>query len=385
MSKFPVTSNDDQGIIGALNYLLSGPSGLGQNFEGFSNYNLGQITGNSRTPYTQLSFAYFGYGLTGENTIVVNNNKGLIVGMTVRGVGIASYPANPSTTTITSIGPLTTDGSIITLSANNTGDVNSLVIFTQITKPYTFTQQLSIATAEMLDSRTYKYTFTTPYTTSDPQRVVPFTLGQPILVYGVADSSYNQTFSPIGVVECTTTYVIARSAKENTVVANSTGGYAFFSITTNTSSTYSAKFNFIHTDCNGLATVNNGTDRVFIAAQLNNNIGVTSVTSGTLSVATFINRYIVTTSTDPLNPGLVYTFDETLTGDLTNYPVSAGFTTIPAVGAEIEKIFVTIIDTPPIGYYWYVVDLAYNGDTPTMQVVVNDLGLRSLSTQVVKE
>lgn len=379
MSKFPVTSSDDSGIIGALNYLLSGPSGLGQNFEGFSNYNQGQITGNERTPFTQLSYAYTSYGLYLESTIVVNNNEGLIVGMTVTGTGIGIGA------TIVSIGELTTDGSIITLSVSNTGDVNNLAIFRQVTKPYVYTSPLSLSTAEMLDSRTYKYTFTVPYTTIDPNRVVPFTLGQAIVVAGVADVSYNKTFSPIGVVECTTTYVIARTLTDNAIVANSSGGTVTFSITTNTSSDYPAKFNFIHTDCNGLATVNNGTDRVFIAAQINNNYGVTSDTSGTINVAVFINRYIVTNSTDINSPGYIYTYDETLTGRIITHSIPSGYTTIPSIGEYEESIFVTIIDTPPIGYYWYVVDLAYNGSTSTMQIVVNDIGLRSLSTQVVKE
>ena len=36
--QFPVQIDDSQGINDALNYLLSGPAGLGQNFEGFSAY-----------------------------------------------------------------------------------------------------------------------------------------------------------------------------------------------------------------------------------------------------------------------------------------------------------------------------------------------------------
>lgn len=369
----------EQQLNDSVNYLLSGPGGLGQNFQGFSDYNQGQITGNERIPFTQLSFAYTSYGLTGEYTIVVNDNQGLIVNMLVTGVGIGSGA------TIVSIGELTTDGSIITLSVANTSDVNSLAIFRQATKPYVYTDPISISTAEMLDARTYKYTFTTPYTTVDPQRVVPFTLGQAIVVSGVTDTSYNQTFSPIGVVACTTTYVIARTLTDNTIVANSTGGSVTFSITTNSASPYPNKFNFIHTDCNGLATVNSATDRVFITAQLNNNYGVSSLTSGVLNVAVFINRYLVTNSTDPNSPGAIYTYDETITGKIINHSISSGYTTIPSIGTYEESIFATVIDIPPIGLYWYVVDLAYNGSTPTMQIVVNDLSLRSLSTQVVKQ
>lgn len=38
MAKFPVEYTDSEGVVDAVNYLLSGPSGLGQNFQGFSAY-----------------------------------------------------------------------------------------------------------------------------------------------------------------------------------------------------------------------------------------------------------------------------------------------------------------------------------------------------------
>ena len=385
MSKFPVTSYDDVGVVSALNYLLSGPSGLGQNFQGFSNYNLGHTNGNERSPFTQLNYTYPAYGVNGEDTIVVPDNDGLLVGMRVRGPGIASFPANPSTTTIVSIGELTVDGCIITLSANNTSDIDTLLVFTETTYPYTYTTPLSISTAEMLDSRTYKYTFTTPYTTLDIDRVVPFTLGQAIVVSGVTDGSYNLIFSPIGVVECTTTYVIARTLLENTIVANSSGGTVTFSITTNGASVNPYKFNYIHTDCNGLATVNNGTDRVFISAQLNNRVEVYTDGADTLSILVVVNRYKVTDSTDVNSPGYIFTFDKTLTGRGLTYPITAGVQSIPSSSTYEETIIATVIDTPPIGYYWYVVDVAYNGSLSATQVLKNDLGLRSLSSQVVKQ
>ena len=56
MSKFPVETSDSEGIIDGLNYLLSGPTGLGQNFAGFSTYQVGYLTGNYRTPFTQPTY-----------------------------------------------------------------------------------------------------------------------------------------------------------------------------------------------------------------------------------------------------------------------------------------------------------------------------------------
>ena len=55
MAQYPVT--DQQGIIDGLNYTLSGPVGLGQNFSGFNSYDPAFVTGNVRTPYTQSATA----------------------------------------------------------------------------------------------------------------------------------------------------------------------------------------------------------------------------------------------------------------------------------------------------------------------------------------
>ena len=63
MAKFPVEVGDTEGIVDAINYTLSGPAGLGQNFQGTSSnvvqgtndappYNdLAWMTGNFRTPF----------------------------------------------------------------------------------------------------------------------------------------------------------------------------------------------------------------------------------------------------------------------------------------------------------------------------------------------
>jgi hypothetical protein len=50
MSQFPIVS--EEGLYEAVNYLASGPSGLGQNFDGFSSYTPAYLTGNTRQPWT---------------------------------------------------------------------------------------------------------------------------------------------------------------------------------------------------------------------------------------------------------------------------------------------------------------------------------------------
>ena len=55
--QFPVQSGSDTSTTEALNYLLSGPGGLGQNFQGFSDYNPAYLTGTVRVPYTVATTA----------------------------------------------------------------------------------------------------------------------------------------------------------------------------------------------------------------------------------------------------------------------------------------------------------------------------------------
>lgn len=52
MSKFPIELSDDEGQVDAINYLLSGPSGLGQNFQGVAAYKPTYLTGFFRKPFT---------------------------------------------------------------------------------------------------------------------------------------------------------------------------------------------------------------------------------------------------------------------------------------------------------------------------------------------
>lgn len=52
ISKYPLELSDEEGITDAVNYLLSGPAGLGQNFDGFSDYNPLYIRPTFARPFT---------------------------------------------------------------------------------------------------------------------------------------------------------------------------------------------------------------------------------------------------------------------------------------------------------------------------------------------
>jgi len=51
MAQYPIESGDSAAIAEGLNYLLSGPAGLGQNFQGFSAYLPAYIRPSSRQPW----------------------------------------------------------------------------------------------------------------------------------------------------------------------------------------------------------------------------------------------------------------------------------------------------------------------------------------------
>jgi hypothetical protein len=56
MAKYPVENGDADGIADGVNYVLSGPSGLGQYNVGFNTSADGYVTGNFRLPYSSPSF-----------------------------------------------------------------------------------------------------------------------------------------------------------------------------------------------------------------------------------------------------------------------------------------------------------------------------------------
>jgi hypothetical protein len=307
MATYPSLS--DQQIEEGVNYLLSGPSNLGQNFNGFSDYINAYLSGNSRAPFT--------------------------------------YP--------------------------------NLI--------NTYVAPITLGTSELLDSVTFKFTF------SSTQATVPFSLGQPVTVVGTTDDTlYGRTYSPIGVVECTIDYVICRTI-ESYSGSSATGGTISFSITTiPTDPDLDPVYNFIPTDCNGLVTVYGASDKVFVSGQLLNIIntyGTTPAEGSDLLYTVAVNRYKVFLTDLANNSGYNYVFDKTISRKQYTTPgvPNGGYTLDP-----VDTIFTSIIDRPTIGYYWYALEVAYNvipnpgtmiiGD---LQVTDSTLELRSLSIQVVKQ
>lgn len=361
MAKFPVELKDDEGQRDAINYLLSGPAGLGQNFAGFSSSTPAYLTANYRVPFTQPVTIYkLCSGLSGFSILNVHPNaSGLIAGMTVIGDDI------PAGTTIVSIGAPSSGYTPVTLSAACTGDFsNANVGFTPTAVRNLYVPAFALDTSEMLDTRTLKFTFLAA------QPTPPFVQGNPVVISGVADSWYDDTYGTIGVVECTTTYCTVRLRKDYALRPASTGGtIGLTAMNADTS-----------TDCNARVTVTGGTDRVFISGQLDQTVNYEVLSAPQdLAVKTKINRYVGFINEDPVNPDYLFILDGTVVVKEYTFTGLTGTGTLPL----IETVYSTILDTPAPGYYWYILEVSYEGTD--IEVTSVDFGLRSLSAQVVKQ
>ena len=286
---YPVESSDTTGVIDGLNYLLSGPSGLGQDFGGFSSFATAYLTGNFRLPYS------------------------------------STVPAD------------------------------------------LFVAPIALGTATQPSGNTFEYQF------ASAQPSPPFVPGQRIVIAGVADSYYDGEYLQIGVVSCTTTSVVARSVNEFLPIQPpSTGGTVSLSSMGLDEST----------DCNVKVVITGGTDRVFISSQLNAIISYTATTTSDLTVTITIDRYVGFPNSDPVNPGFLFDYDETVNQRIYQYPGLTGTGSLPS----LETIFSTFQDANiPPGYYWYLLNIRFDQTGGDLEVTQCELGQRSMTTQVVKQ
>lgn len=288
MSQYPI--NTPEGLYEAVNYLASGPAGLGQNFAGFSSYQTAYLTGNYRLPFAST-------------------------------------------------------------------DSSSLYV-----------APISLSNAQALDPYTVKFTFTTP------QASPPFIQGQGIFVAGVVDNpntdNFNGAYTPVGVVACTTTYVIAKTTNSYNYGTYVSGGTVKYDATNILNST----------DCNARVTTTGATDRVFVAGQLNNHIVYTASAPTNVVYTVQINRYVGSLSTTVFNPDYRFNLQATIAQKTYSYSALTGSGTL-----DIETIFSTVIDQPTPGYYWYILEVELDTSAATLVQNSNAFGLRALTAQVVKQ
>ena len=225
---------------------------------------------------------------------------------------------------------------------------------------------IALSTSEMLDGATWKFTFATPAATP------PFVNGQPLQISGVLDPWYDGTFQTIGVIECTTAYVIARSGSSFAIEPPSTGGYALVD-NMNT---------LLSTELNGKVTVTGGTDRVLVSTQMTDSIYMQPLTAGTFYYTVQLNRYYSLPADNAGNATFRWVYDQTIMSKV--YTLDTATLTPGQPFPEIETIFASVIDSPPIGYYWYILEIEFDILSGTPEVAAAQLTQRSFTAQVVK-
>jgi hypothetical protein len=303
MASYPVEAEDTSGLVDAVNNLLSGPGGLGQDFSGFASFQQAYLTANFRTPYTMLA------------------------------------PFNSTTNVI----------------------------------PRIYVQAFNLSTSRMLDGNTFEFTF------ASLQAQPPFVVGQLIDISGLS-STYNGNYGPIGVASCSTTKCIARTRTTYAVVPPESGGAISLEFTSQ-GGPGGAGYD-ISTDCNSKVVVTGGTDRVFVAGQLLNTISYTASTPSDLYYTVKITRYIGSPNTNLVNPGFVFTPDETVASIQYEFLSLNGTGTLPLV----NTVFSTLVDADIApGYYWYILDVNFYNTTGNLQVTTCELAQRSFTAQVVKQ
>ena len=294
MAKYPVERSDAEGIVDALNYVLSGPGGLGQNFNGVNFSDTGYLTGNFAPAYTSP------------------------------------------------------------------------------TQVFTYVAPISVSTAVKLSGNTFKYTFTTA--AASP----PFFLGSNLVANGMSKPQYNRRFT-MGVVECTTTYVIARIRRVLGDPGSATGGTVSLVLPNGIN-------DFNATDCDIRdITVSSATDRVFVSSQIVNSIYCDTTVTSNLTYKVSLNRYRASSTQDPNNLDFTYSFDETIA--YRNYSnITCNVGTQVLVASEIDTLFTNVVDSPGPGLFRYIFELQFFVDVGGDAIVSYcEFGYRSLACQVVKE
>jgi len=402
MASYPVEAADTSGMVDAVNNLLSGPGGLGQDFSGFASFEQAYLTGNFRTPYTKLapfnsttnviprlyvaliplSTSQMLSGNTWQFTFATAQAEPpFVIGQGITVSDVVDGTQEPSEFTFTGtksvLGSETTYPGIFptTLTGSGTGLELNITLLASGAVAYT----ISNTTIEIEEGGT-------GYIVGDTVKVLGTALGGTTpandLTLTVLHTSgyYDNTFNPIGVVSCSTTQVIARTQGSFAIVAPGSGGDCSYEFTSQGESGGSGYD--ISTDCNSKVVVTGGTDRVFVAGQLNNTISYTATTLSDLYYTVKISRYRGQPNTNLVNPGFVFLPDETVASIEYEFLALNGTGTLPVV----DTVFSTLVDADIApGYYWYILDVNFFNTTGDLQVTTCELAQRSFTAQVVKQ
>jgi hypothetical protein len=375
MSQFPLTYNeqDSDAAVDALNYVLSGPSGLGQNFSGLSGYNNTFLTGNFRPPFVIASISVNSLGGDTAFTLLVDSVEGIKEGYFVNNAA-----GTIGTGAVVAVGGIDADTRTITVTVANSGPVSGLVTFYEKEYANLYVAPIAITTITWLSPFNIRIDYAA-------QPAPPFELGNNVRVSGSSVPIYDYFYTGAGVIECTTTYTVVKSTRSIANPGVGAGGTVTYTNTIQppVGTAVPAPNDWISTDCIANATVTGATDRVFISGQIRQRVRYNATTNSFLRVTCAINRYRVINIGNVNSPDLRTIFDKTIAqkSDL--------FIDLLGIGSLdlLESVFNTFIDQPAPGFYSYRLELLFRvvNTTGNMQVTRDSIDVRTLSSQVVKQ
>ena len=345
MAQFPVeyARKDSESLVEAINYALSGPSGLGQNFSGFSDSFTAWLRGNVRQPSTVAGYTTPAHGASTGTEITVSDPGSLrqndanipskiAIGQYVYGTNIAA-----GALVSVDYDEINTPW-IVPLTVANVGAVQGAVTFYNLPPAVLYVAPIAIGTIAWQDARTIIVTFATA------QPTPPFELGTLPLIFGSA--YYNGLYTGPGVVACTESTVTLQSAVDIANAGTSTGGSIKVSNTlqppvVGVDPGFPGSVYWNTTDCASNVTVNGNLDRVFISAQINNTITYTATATTDLEYTVAINRYVAVPALTLTNTEFQYFYDQTVALQTYQYNISnsIGTTDTSSTGSAVTLSF----------------------------------------------
>jgi hypothetical protein len=409
MAQFPIVSQE--GLFEAVNYLASGPAGLGQNFDGFSAYQPAYMTGQFRQPYTvSTATTSIPQWYVAPINITAINPIFITTGTTTTQFIEVFFTAQPKIPfsqgdsifidgVIDNNSGVPTDNAHLTLSGNRVAvtatttfkNISPTIISGSGTGPISLDIALYTTTATTYSTGTTVSTNTyITVNTDDNDDYIDgngFVPGNQLKVTGnllggttpandltitlnSVSSFYNDSYTS-GVLLCSTSSVILQTRNL----------YAWPTYISSGTIQKNQSAGAVSTDANARVTVQGPTQIVFISSQLTLDFTYTCSTASTFDVLVQINRY--RGFIDTAGQGAVdYLFDYEATVSEQSHSYSSTSSGSASAG---QNIFTTVLDQPSFGYFWYLAEVVFNPKTGNAKPETFTVGLRSLTAQVIKQ
>ena len=375
VAKYPVEVSDEEGQVDAINYLLSGPAGLGQNFAGFSSFLEAYLRPTFRQPFvTPLTKApipvYSSYPLS--NAVACDST-----GTPVAPNALTRYVQFTFTTPFTQapyqFGDTVTVSNLVDgglpSGVNNAFSLAGTRVATVTTDSY----QMYPATVTGTGLGAYVGVDLLPdpggaYTTVNTEVSVfslypgyGYNIGDTLLITGdllggttpANDLTLTVTATDSGffndrytVFSSTTTDLIVQTNQEYNWPNYVSGG----DLGRNWMN------RLLSTDCNGRVTVSGPTDRVFASGQCDISFDYDMTMASEFDVVFTIDRGTGFLDRSPGSTDFLFDFFVPITRQIYHFSDTG-----PNTVSELSTVFTSVIDGPnlPFGYYWYILDIQF--------------------------